>query len=240
VVEECRSLEVGSGVAKWDPLPSPSPHVSLSMRLGDNGGVMGKAETVFDCSAFDATARRCYTCGREEMQLARDAGDPCMLMDEPTAHDITWCFVKHLPFPLAPRECAVRERTPPPFPSFSLTLSRSRRYVGRQICFADAAGSLHICNAPRADIQVDYGERRTLVRASSTVFWRATPLPGDTQCKIVVMVCSDLKGWVPSFAAVREKLARMPLLKTARGREQFNRDAEVDGDERELLAQRMR
>ncbi|GMI35625.1 hypothetical protein TeGR_g12632 [Tetraparma gracilis] len=158
VVEECRSLEFGSGVAKWDPLPSPSPHVSLSMRLGDNGGVMGKAETV---------------------------------------------------------------------------------YVGRQICFADAAGSLHVCNAPRADIQVDYGERRTLVRASSTVFWRATPLPGDTQCKIVVMVCSDLKGWVPSFAAVREKLARMPLLKTARGREQFNRDAEVDGDERELLARRM-
>jgi hypothetical protein len=99
---------------------------------------------------------------------------------------------------------------------------------------------LYICSAPRADIQVDYGEIRTLVRASSTVFWKATPLPGDTQCKIKVMVCSDLKGWMPSFAAVQAKLARWPLLKAARGREQFNRDAEVDGDERELLAQRMR
>jgi hypothetical protein len=88
------------------------------MRLGDNGFATGKAETVFDCSASDAAARH-YPGSRELMQFARNTGDPRMMLAEPMAHDITWCLVKNLPFPLAPRECVVRERTPPPPPSLS-------------------------------------------------------------------------------------------------------------------------
>jgi hypothetical protein len=224
VIERCFKLETDAnaeGALPWVKLASPAL-VDMWMQhalagAGERSIATGKATCVIDVPALDAAAWYFMVGGREDMRVNLANGDPArIILSRQSQHDFTFAAVKRMPFPLHTRE-----------------------FVGRQICFTDATGSLVVAFEPPPEaIVVDYGRRMNVVRGRTTGFMRFSPIADGTQCNLELYQQLDAGGRVPVFV-VSSKTGQA-LSPVAEMREHFQRDDEVDAAERGRLAATIR
>jgi hypothetical protein len=216
VVARCLELEANSAAAglPWVSLKSP-PLVNLWMQpeVSERSIAVCKAECVLDAPALQALAWWAMQCSRLHTKISKDDGHPArVILYETSPHDVTWATVKSSPFPL-----------------------RRREFVGRQVTCKEQSGSLVLAFEPLSSkTQVDYGRAMNAVRGSATGFLRFTPLDGNTQCKLTLYQRLDAGGRVP--VAVMNRTADKAMAGVGSLREAFQRDAEIDAGERDLLA----
>ena len=220
VVNACLELEVEyAGSTAWSNIKALTPFVKMWMKhtppkKGERSVAVGKATVVVDSPANIAAAWWFAYCSRDRMRISVEEDNPARLVvSEASPHDIVVATVKSLPFPLKKRE-----------------------FVFRQICYAEPDEEIVVVTES-VDDDIDYGEIWKTVRGITRNFVRFLPL-GNFQCRVEYFQYADAGGEIPVWI-VNSKLPEA-LIVVDELRAEFQRDDEIDAEEREKLAEIVR
>jgi hypothetical protein len=224
VVEDCRAMEVSFNSDHSVQLLKPfSPFVDTWMGhalVPTAGGAersvtVGKAVCVADCPAREAANWWFDYCSKERSRKSEEQQNPArLIIKETTPHDFVAATVKKMPFPL-----------------------HSREFVGRQLRVVDdQSGVFFVYSVPATD-KIDYGANLKTKRGEGYFLAKFEPLDAN-QCRVAIIANAETRGLSNSVIALRFGSTLQRNIDACRAR--FQRDDEVDKEERDRKVQIMR
>jgi hypothetical protein len=222
VFMRCQVLETLDAEVGRENIHSHTPFVKMWIRRLPSKGMIsvGISETVVDCSRTEALAWFFTMRSRDRNRTSSDDGDSArVLVKESSPHDVVFAIVKKMPYPLHKRE-----------------------FVTRMICASNVStGELFLAVESVAG-DIDYGASFKLVRGTIRASYRFIPI-SSFKCKVVVHQHFELGGFISYFEtlrAVADSKMVYALSAVVSARSAFQRDGEIDKEERDDVARIIR
>jgi hypothetical protein len=216
LVDRCLALETDAGNATSAELKSGSPFVEMAIvhrpaRRGERDIAIGIAQAIMDCPPLDAASWFFTYCSRDRMRINNEQGHPAKLMwRDYSPHDKVFASVKK-----------------------GTVFVRNREFVCRQIIVVDDRDQSLLVASESVDDIVDYGTTIKAVRGFSRAFVRVTPISAS-QCSVAFFQFLDFGGRIPAWVVMMRFSKHLQVI--SESREQFERDDEIDLEERNALA----
>ena len=225
IVNKCMDLEANFNTPnsfKVTKLDSKSPFVDMSMKMSTPVGshhpvATGKVEAIIDTSPAEYVASIWNHCGNEKMRIHSEEKQVARLVVET----------------IGPNEqiVATIERFKRPL--------RDREFVVRLVWFMVDKDTFILAIINEGGLTVDYGDNFNTVRGGTyglrivKAFGKVGEDSLALQCKVTSYLTLDGGGYLPQFFVDLKLPQTLNFL--TREREEFNRDDQIDNEERDTL-----